>query len=99
GDGPDKNLIRSKISELKLDDDVKVIPYQSNPFHYVSQAEFTLLTSRYEGFPMSVVESLAVGTPVIAVDCKSGPSEIIVDKVNGLLVPNHNVEALAEAIR
>jgi glycosyltransferase involved in cell wall biosynthesis len=47
---------------------------------------------------MSLVESLAVGTPVIAVDCETGPREIIQNNYNGLLVENHNPKALAEAM-
>jgi glycosyltransferase involved in cell wall biosynthesis len=44
------------------------------------------------------VESLAVGTPVISVDCETGPREIVQNKVNGLLVENHHPKALAEAM-
>jgi len=57
-----------------------------------------MLTSHFEGFPMSLVESLAVGTPVISVDCETGPREIVQNKVNGLLVENYNKTALAAAM-
>jgi glycosyltransferase involved in cell wall biosynthesis len=59
----------------------------------VQNARFTVLTSHYEGFPMSMVESLALGTPVVTVDCNSGPREIVIDEYNGLLVENYNVKA------
>jgi len=98
GDGPDKESIEDKIKELQLEAYTQLIPYQKNPFAYVSKARFTVLTSRYEGFPMSIIESLALQTPVIAVDCTSGPSEIIQNEKNGLLVPNYNPTALANAI-
>jgi glycosyltransferase involved in cell wall biosynthesis len=58
----------------------------------VQNARFTVLTSHYEGFPMSMVESLALGTPVF-VDCNSGPREIVIDEYNGLLVENYNVKS------
>ena len=48
---------------------------------------------------MSIIESLALKTPVIAVNCKSGPAEIIQNRQNGLLVPNYDSEALANAIK
>jgi glycosyltransferase involved in cell wall biosynthesis len=51
---------------------VTILPF-NNPFDIVQNARFTVLTSHYEGFPMSIVESLALGTPVVAVDCNSGP--------------------------
>ncbi len=48
---------------------------------------------------MAIVESLALGTPVIAVDCNSGPREIIKHEQNGLLVENNNAHALSEAMK
>ena len=48
---------------------------------------------------MAIIESLAVGTPVISVDCETGPKEIIQNNFNGLLVENNNENALAEAIK
>jgi glycosyltransferase involved in cell wall biosynthesis len=56
------------------------LPFNSNPFDIVQNARFTVLTSHYEGFPMSMVESLALGTPVVTVDCNSGPREIVIDE-------------------
>jgi glycosyltransferase involved in cell wall biosynthesis len=47
---------------------------------------------------MSIIESLALGVPVVSVDCQSGPAELIRNEHNGLLVPNHNAAALAQAI-
>jgi glycosyltransferase involved in cell wall biosynthesis len=99
GDGPDVDLIRNKIEAMRLTEDVVMIPYTVNPFIYVKSARFTMLTSNFEGFPMSIIESLALGTPVVAVDCNSGPREIIQDKQNGLLVENYNVIQLANALK
>jgi glycosyltransferase involved in cell wall biosynthesis len=48
---------------------------------------------------MAIIESLAVGIPVISVDCETGPNEIIQNNVNGLLVPNHDDVLLSEAIK
>ncbi|NNT72788.1 glycosyltransferase [Flavobacterium sp. IMCC34852] len=99
GDGADKDFILAKIDILKLSDSVEMLPFQKNITPYIQHAHSTVLTSYFEGFPLSIVESLAVGTPVISVDCETGPKEIIQNNFNGLLVENHNEQALAEAIK
>lgn len=98
GDGSDKNKIAEKIQQKQLSSFVKIIPFQNNVLPFIQQAKATLLSSRYEGFPMSLIESLAAGTPVISVDCETGPNEIIQHGMNGLLVENHKPEALAKAM-
>ncbi|HMK07362.1 MAG TPA: glycosyltransferase, partial [Flavobacterium sp.] len=98
GEGPDRNSIEIEIAKRNVGEFVTIIPYQKNPFGIVKKAKYTILTSRFEGFPLSIGESLAMGTPVIAVDCKSGPSEVIVNKKNGLLVENYNPQAFSKAM-
>nr|WP_294780581.1 glycosyltransferase [uncultured Flavobacterium sp.] len=98
GTGNDFNFIQQKIKALQLNDFVEILPFKQNPFEEVREAKFTILTSNYEGFPLSIVESLALGTPVVSVDCNSGPREIIQNEFNGLLVENHNPKALSKAI-
>lgn len=99
GDGASKDFVVSKIAELQLENEVTLLPFQKNILPYVQHAKFSVLTSRFEGFPMSVIESLAAATPVVSVDCETGPREIIQDRSNGLLVPNHDVKALAAAFK
>ncbi len=99
GDGADRDFILAKINKLKLNESVEVLPFQKNINPFVQHAHCTVLSSYFEGFPMSITESLAAGTPVISVDCETGPKEIIQSNFNGLLVENHNEVALAEAIK
>ena len=98
GKGPDEQLIKDRINRMGLQELVQVIPFTSNPFPWLKKAYFTALTSRFEGFPRVLIESLAVGTPVLSVDCETGPAEIIQSGVNGLLVPNNNSLELANAM-
>jgi len=98
GDGKDLEKLKKKTYALNIDSKVQFLPHNPNPSTVVKEALFTVLTSRYEGFPRSIIESLALGVPVISVDCKSGPNEIIAHNTNGLLIENHNPEALAQAM-
>jgi len=97
GNGSDKSKLVKKVESFALQDSIIFLPFVKNPFGYVKKAKFTVLTSRYEGLPMAVIESLSLGIPVISVDCQ-GSIEIIRHGFNGLMVENFNSEALAKAM-
>lgn len=80
---PYKELAHS----LGIDGDVCFTGLKKNPYPYLKEGSLYVLTSRYEGFPNAMVEAMAVGLPVIATDCMTGPREILEDKY-GILVPN-----------
>jgi len=97
GDGPDLEEVKAYARGQNIDLSIIFKGHILNPYVYVKRAKFTVLTSRFEGFPMVIPESLSLGTPVISVDCQSGPSEVIINKYNGLLVENYNPQELANA--
>lgn len=98
GDGKLKNKWIKLTESLNLQEMVIFKGNVKNPFRYYKNALFTISSSKYEGMPMVLLESLACETPIISWDYASGPSEVIVDKSNGLLVENQNTEKLIEAI-
>ncbi|WP_010177393.1 glycosyltransferase [Aquimarina agarilytica] len=98
GKGPDKPTIENKIKELNLIYHVIFKNYTPNPMPYVKKALFTVMTSNFEGFPMTLIESLTLGTPVVTLDFISGPSEIIETGVNGILVTTKTTKAFSLAL-
>ena len=100
GDGPDLPDVRRDASERGLDGRVRFLgPLgREDVLALFRAADASLLTSSWENFPHTVVEALAVGTPVIAT-AVGGVPELVRDGENGLLVPAGDAEALAVAIR
>jgi len=98
GDGPDKTKLETLIETNNLQASVKLLGFVPNPYDYIKHCRFLVLCSKFEGMPLVILESLALGTPVVSFNCKSGPSELIQHKNNGLLVKDQDFKALEKSI-
>lgn len=98
GVGSLEKELRRRALELNVSERVDFEGLKSNLVLYYKNAKGTLLTSSYEGFPNVLIESITVGTPIISFDCPSGPSEIIINGINGFLVSNQYLDEFTKKL-
>lgn len=98
GDGPYRRSIVRLARDLEVDESVVFIGRTGNIWAEYARADVYVMASRFEGFPMVLLEAMAMGVPVVSFDCPTGPRELITDGVSGLLVRPEDVGSLAAAI-
>ncbi len=98
GDGSGRNSLETLASELGVKEDVDFPGFMLNPYRFLSRASVFVLSSAWEGSPNVLTEALALGIPVVATDCPSGPREILAGGHYGPLVRVGDADGLAEAI-
>ena len=94
---PDPKL-EAMIRQRGLEERVVILGFQQNPYKYIKRAKLLVLSSEREGLPTVMIESLILGTPVVATNCPTGPSEILTGELSHWLVPVNNPAALAKKI-
>jgi len=98
GQGEWKEMLQQMIDERGLQHSVRINkPTKQIGEEYV-KSSLLVMSSHYEGFPMVMIEAMACGLPVVSFDYKCGPKDIIQHGINGLLVPEGDIKALANAM-
>jgi poly(glycerol-phosphate) alpha-glucosyltransferase len=98
GQGEASGQVEKEIARLGVSDAVTLHGFVPGAAENLSTASFSLLTSRYEGMGLVLLESMARGCPPIAFDLRYGPRDVITDGVDGFVVPQGDVDAMAERI-
>jgi GalNAc-alpha-(1->4)-GalNAc-alpha-(1->3)-diNAcBac-PP-undecaprenol alpha-1,4-N-acetyl-D-galactosaminyltransferase len=98
GEGELRVDLEQQIASLGLNGRVQLGGFVSNPFAIFQDSAFFVLSSRSEGFPYALLEAMSFGLPAVAMDCAAGPREIIRDGIDGILVAQGDVKALAAAM-
>lgn len=99
GEGPLRTQLQRQVQELDLERQVQLPGFEPNPYAFMARADLFVLSSRYEGSPNALKEALALGTPVVATDCNSGPRQILQEGRFGPLVPVDDAQSLARAMQ
>jgi glycosyltransferase involved in cell wall biosynthesis len=99
GGGPKRHHLERLIECHGMTGRVIIVGRTKEMAREFSQASLFVLSSRFEGFPMALIEAMSKGLPVVSFDCPTGPREIVRTGRNGILVPDRDEAALAAAIR
>ena len=98
GQGDEKQSYELLIKKLGVEKNIHVHGYTQDAIGEFQRSGFSLMTSKAEGFGISILESLSVNTPVVAFDYNYGPKDLIEDGLNGRIVPNGDISALSRTI-
>lgn len=98
GDGELNNTLNGLIKNYCLDESITIHPATNHIYDEYMDSSIFAFSSRYEGFGLVLIEAMSCGVPCISFDCPHGPSEIITNGRNGLLVQNGNIDEFANSL-
>lgn len=98
GDGEDKNRLQEKINKYNLQDRLILKGKVSNVEDYYKNSSLYVMTSRFEGLPMTLLEAKSYKMPIVSFDCPTGPSEIIRNNINGYLVKANDIKEMSNKV-
>lgn len=98
GDGELRPELEAEVRRLGLEGRVHLPGFRDDLWGLMKSAACFVLSSRFEGMPLTLLEAMGAGCPVVAFDCDYGPSEVIVDGVDGILVEPGDLRGLSAGI-
>ncbi|WP_300672938.1 glycosyltransferase family 4 protein [Soonwooa sp.] len=98
GTGELEDELKYQARSLNLVNSISFEGQTKNITEKILDSSIFALSSRYEGFPLVLLESITCGVPIVSFDCKTGPNEIIINDDCGILVQDSNIEKFAEAL-
>ena len=99
GQGEWEEKLKQQIMTLGIGESAAVNQPTDRIFDEYAASDFLVMTSHYEGFPMVMIEAMACGVPTVCFDFLCGPRDIIANGINGITVPEGNLQALSTAMQ
>ena len=99
GQGEWEEKLKQQIVRLGISESATVNQPTDKIFDEYAASDFLVMTSHYEGFPMVMIEAMACGVPTVCFDFLCGPRDIIANGINGIIVPEGDLQALATAMQ
>ena len=99
GQGEWEEKLKQQIVTLGIGESAAVNKPTDKIFDEYAASDFLVMTSHYEGFPMVMIEAMACGVPTVCFDFLCGPRDIIANGINGIVVPDGDLQALATAMQ
>lgn len=98
GEGELKHEIEELVNNLNLADSVSLNEPTHKVYENLQNSSIYVMSSRFEGLPMVLLESMACGLPIVSYACKCGPRDLIENKGNGILVEDGDIKGLSDAM-
>ena len=98
GEGTERPALEKQVVSLGLEGRVKLPGVVGNISEWYKAADLYVMTSRFEGFPNTLLEAMSHGVAAVSVDCETGPREILRHEIDGLLIPQDDPHALVLAL-
>lgn len=99
GDGRHREQLESLTKDLKIENRVKFLGFRTNPYPYLKRANLFVHSSKFEGLPTVIIEAMILKKMIIATDCPTGPSELLNNGKNGILVEIGNIDEMADNMK
>ncbi|MDR6193708.1 glycosyltransferase family 4 protein [Siphonobacter sp. SORGH_AS_0500] len=98
GEGDQKEQLYQQVNDLILSDSIEFVAPSLHVIDHFKEAALFVMSSRYEGLPLILIEAKCFGLPIVSFDCDTGPRQIIINKQDGILIEPQNYIKLADAI-
>ena len=98
GSGELEAELRNQIGRLNIGDSVEMLPVTNNVERLYAEASVFILTSRWEGLPLALIEAISAGLPIVSFDCETGPRDVVEDSLNGYLIDCFDINEFAQKL-